>query len=92
MAVECLLAQLLLKTHGLDRRATLRRALSLYDKFLTRLRDYDLLSPSDVKLQERFSEDPEDFTLGSLGNPAQRRERKVASYKEEQALKAQVKV
>ncbi|KAL9108459.1 MAG: hypothetical protein Q9227_006793 [Pyrenula ochraceoflavens] len=92
LATEYFLAQLLLRCHWLDRATILQRVLSLYRVFLGRLKNYELLSTSDTKLYERFSESPTMFTLASTDNPAQRRERKIARFKEEQRLKSQLKL
>ncbi|KAJ9222227.1 hypothetical protein DTO169C6_5356 [Paecilomyces variotii] len=87
LTVDYLLAELLQRSYSSDREALLRRALQYYESFLARLEDYDLLSPSDKKLYERYAEDPKSFTLAPMNDAAARREVKVNRFREEKELK-----
>ncbi|KAL2006179.1 hypothetical protein VTN00DRAFT_9833 [Thermoascus crustaceus] len=87
LTVDYLLADLLQRSHNANRETVLRRSLEEYEKYLTRLDDYGLLSPADKKLYERYLENPSSFTLASMNDPAARREVKVARFREEKDLK-----
>lgn len=92
LTVDYLLAELLQRSYSSDREALLRRALQYYESFLARLEDYDLLSPSDKKLYERYAEDPKSFTLAPMNDAAARREVKVNRFREEKELKQKLEV
>lgn len=80
------------RSSQLDRQRTLRRVCELYDGFLERLREYDLLSAPNRKLYERFSRDPATFSLAALNDTAERRSVKIARLQEEKALKSKLQV
>lgn len=92
MTVDYLLADLLQRSSGPDREAVLRRALTEYEKYLMRLHEYDLLSPDDKKLHERYLENPSTFALASINDVATRRQVKVARFREEKELKQKLEV
>lgn len=92
LTVDYLLAELLQRSYNSDREALLRRALQYYESFLSHLDDYDLLSPSDKKLYERYSESPSTFTLAPMNDAATRREVKVTRFREEKELKQKLEV
>ncbi|KAI5286341.1 hypothetical protein KEM52_002035 [Ascosphaera acerosa] len=68
------------------RQPLLTRVSSLYEAYLSRLDDYGLLSDSDRKLYERYTDSPATFTLAPVTNAAARRETKIARYREEKQL------
>jgi immunoglobulin-binding protein 1 len=70
----------------------LQRALEAYERYLTQVDHYDLLSKGEKKLFERYSEDPERFTLATQNDPAARRSIKVARLREEKELKEKLNV
>ena len=92
LAVDCLLAEMLLKSYHGDRQQTLRQASGLCDSFLTRLEQYSILSGGDKKLYEQFQENPTSFTLAASTNAEERRRVKVARFQEEKALKTRLEV
>jgi hypothetical protein len=57
-----------------------------------RLDEYDLLSPADKKLFERYLENPSAFTLAPMNDAATRREVKVARFRLEKELKQKLEV
>jgi TAP42-like family. len=65
LTVDYLLAELLQRSYSSDRETLLRRALEYYESFLSRLDDYDLLSPNEKILYERYSENPSAFHFGA---------------------------
>lgn len=92
LTVDYLLAEVLQRSSTADRESILRRALSEYEKYLTRLDEYELLSPADKKLFERYLENPSAFTLASTNDAANRREVKVARFRQEKELKQKLEV
>jgi len=92
LAIEYLLGELLIKSYDGDRRQSLREASRLFDGFLTRLDQYDILSASDKKVYEQFQESPTSFTLAASNNAEERRRVKVARFQEEKALKTRLEV
>ncbi|KAF7591233.1 hypothetical protein BBP40_001838 [Aspergillus hancockii] len=81
------LAELLQRSYSSDRVSSLRRAFEQYEKFLTRLDDYELLNDKDKKLYERYTANPTSFSLTSVNDAAARREVKINRFKEEKELK-----
>ena len=91
-AVDHLLAEMLLKSYDGDRRQTLHQASRLYDSFLTRLDQYNILSTNDKKLYDQFQESQASFALAASTNAEERRRVKVARFQEEKALKTRLEV
>ncbi|PYH44537.1 IGBP1/TAP42 family protein [Aspergillus saccharolyticus JOP 1030-1] len=87
LTVEYLLADLLQRTYTNDREASLRRALSQYERFLSRLDEYEILSAGDKKLYERYAANPSSFSLTPTNDAAVRREVKINRFREEKELK-----
>lgn len=75
-----------------DRRAVLRRAQEVYERYLRLLDTYRLLSRSDQKLYERFIELRDEFSLISSNDPGARRDTKIARFKQENELKLKLEV
>lgn len=92
MTVDYFLAEILQRSSSSDREGLLRRATAEYEKYLTRIDEYDLLSPSDKKTFDRFLENPSAFSLASKNDAANRREVKVARFKQEKELKQKLEV
>ncbi|GAB7362237.1 hypothetical protein MBLNU230_g2262t1 [Neophaeotheca triangularis] len=72
-----------------SRKNNLRRASQNYESYLKRLDTYDILSRSDRGLLESYQESPATFTTttASSADAAARRDKKIARFKEEKALK-----
>ncbi|KAF7158436.1 hypothetical protein CNMCM5623_003439 [Aspergillus felis] len=87
LTVDYLLADILQRTYTSDREATIRRALELYEKYLSRLDDYGLLNDNEKKLHERYISDPSSFSLTPTNDAATRREVKLSRFREEKELK-----
>ncbi|KAJ5713332.1 uncharacterized protein N7483_010513 [Penicillium malachiteum] len=87
MTLEYLLAELIQRGPSADRESVLQNALTQYEKFLTRLDEYELLSKEDHKLFEAYMTNPSTFTLAPINDAAARRETKVRRFREEKELK-----
>ncbi|KAJ5370859.1 uncharacterized protein N7496_006951 [Penicillium cataractarum] len=87
MTLEYHLAELTQRGPTADREATLRSALEQYERFITRLDEYELLSAGDKKLLEQYMASPSTFTLAPLNDAAARRDVKVRRFREEKELK-----
>lgn len=64
----------------------LRRAREAYERYLALVDNYGILSKGDKKLQERYLDSRDDFSLMPLSNPTARRDTKIARLKQEQEL------
>lgn len=92
MTLEYHLAELTQRGSTADREATLRRTLEQYERFITRLDEYELLSAVDKKLFEQYMANPSTFTLAPLNDAATRRDVKVRRFREEKELKQKLEV
>lgn len=92
LTVDYFLADLLQRSYSSDRETLLRRAIAQYERYLARLDDYDLLSPSDKKLYVQFEANPAKFSLTPTNDAAIRREVKVNRLREEKELKQKLEV
>lgn len=90
--MDYFLADLIQRSYSPNREAILRRAFDQYERYLTRLDQYDLLSDNDKKLYERYAANPSAFTLTPVNDATTRREVKVNRLKEEKELKAKLEV
>ncbi|KAF7716634.1 Uncharacterized protein PECH_006475 [Penicillium ucsense] len=87
LTLEYYLAELMQRASSSDREKSLRRTLQLYESFLSRLENYELLSPGDKKLFEQYMANPSTFTLAPLNDATARRDIKVRRFREEKELK-----
>ncbi|CAI7604929.1 hypothetical protein N7533_003136 [Penicillium manginii] len=87
MTLEYHLAELTQRAATSDREAVLRQALEQYEKFLTRLDEYELLSGGDKRLFVQYMANPTTFTLAPTSDAATRRDIKVRRFREEKELK-----
>ncbi|KAH8705120.1 putative TOR signaling pathway regulator [Talaromyces proteolyticus] len=87
LTVDYFLAELLQRSSSSDRGELLRRATAEYEKYLTRLDQYELLSASDRKMFEQYLENPFTFSLASKNDAQNRRDIKVARFRQEKELK-----
>ncbi|KJK68467.1 TAP42-like family protein [Aspergillus parasiticus SU-1] len=87
LTVSYHLAELLQRSYTSDRVSSLRRALEQYERYLTRLDDYELLNDKDKKLYERYTANPASFSLTPVNDAAARREVKINRFREEKELK-----
>ncbi|KAH8714060.1 type 2A phosphatase-associated protein 42 [Phaeosphaeriaceae sp. PMI808] len=69
------------------RKATMLRARDHYDSFLKLLDSYDILSASDSRLLEAYTDDKATFSTASTKDAAARRDAKIARFRQEKDLK-----
>ena len=88
MAISYHLAELIQKLTGdiSARKHNLLNARDQYDRFLKLLDSYDILSASDAKLYEQYTDDRSNFSVAPKDATA-RRNAKIARFKEEKELK-----
>lgn len=92
MTLQYHLAELVQRTSRADRESVLRQALDCYERYLTQLDEYELLSGGDKKLFERYVANPSTFTLAPMNDAAARRDVKVKRFREEKELKQKLEV
>ncbi|PVH96019.1 TAP42-domain-containing protein [Periconia macrospinosa] len=90
MSIAYHLAELVQKLRTTDipsRKGNLLQARGYYERFMKLLDSYDMLSRSDAKLWEAYTEDKEHFSTANTKDAAARREVKIARFREEKELK-----
>jgi hypothetical protein len=94
MTINYQLAELVQKIAGdvSERKGNLLRARGYFERFLKLLDSYDLLSKSDARLFETYSEDKDQFSTTQTRDAAPRREAKIARFKAEKELKRKLEV
>lgn len=75
-----------------SRKAVLRRAQEAFERYLSLLDTYRMLSKNDRKLYERYVEGRDDFSLTTSNDPSARRDAKIARYRQENELKLKLEV
>ncbi|KAI9829855.1 MAG: hypothetical protein M1819_005953 [Sarea resinae] len=90
LLIDFYLAELVQKENTPNRKATLSRAREAYDRYLSALEMYEILSREEQRLYERFQESPGSFSTASTTDAAARRETKIARFKEEKELKSKL--
>ena len=75
-----------------ERKAFLLSAQDAYARYLALLDTYDMLSPSDKRLYQRYIESKAAFSLLRSSSPEVRREDKIARFTQEQELKQKLEV
>ena len=92
LLIDYYLADLRLKDSVTERITVLRQAQEAYERYLTLLDTYVMLSTSDQKLYERYVENRDEFSLVSSNDPGARRDTKIARFKRENELKLKLEV
>ena len=92
LAIDYWLGNLHVRQQSPERKSALQQSQGAYDRYLGRLDDYDLLSRDDKKLYERFQEDKTIFSLLGTGDATQKRNTKIARYRQEKELQQQLEV
>jgi hypothetical protein len=92
LLINYYLAELILKKTAADRKQSLLQARSHYERFLKLLDSYDMLSKSDTKIYERYTETPDTFSTAPVTDAAARRDTKIARFKAEKELKSRIEV
>jgi immunoglobulin-binding protein 1 len=86
------LAELTQRITSGDRKANVLKARLFYERFLRLLDTYDVLSRSDSKLYETYTDNPNTFSTASTTDAVARRDTKIARFKEEKELKRKLEV
>lgn len=86
------LAGLLLRRIGAVRKTILHQARLEYEQYLKLIDSYDILSPSDARIYQRYLADPDNFSTTSAPDAAARRHVKITRFKEERDLKQKLDV
>ncbi|KAH8651517.1 TAP42-like protein [Tricladium varicosporioides] len=81
------LAELVLRISSSDRKGVIQRARDAYERYLTLLDHYEILSGPDKKLYHTYTESPTSFSTISTKDPNARRNAKIANFKQEKELK-----
>jgi immunoglobulin-binding protein 1 len=92
LQIDYQLADLVARRHDSDRKQILKSSQEAYDRFLTLLDLYHILSPTDKKLYEEYQEAPTSFSITSRKDAAVRRENKIARFRQEKQLKKDLEV
>lgn len=92
LSIDYDLADLIPRTANGDRKMLLERSREAYERYLDLLDSYDMLSPSDHKLYERYREDKSHFTLLAGSDPSSKRDTKIARFKQEKGLRDKLSV
>jgi immunoglobulin-binding protein 1 len=90
--VDCLLAEIKIRSYGDDRLSSLREASDLLENFLMRLDQYSLLSKRDRELYTRYLEERNAFRLAATNNAEEKRKIKITRFQEEKSLKQKLEV
>ena len=75
-----------------SRKAMLRRAQEAFERYLSLLDTYRMLSRNDRKLYERYMDGRDDFSLMTSNDSSARRDAKIARYRQENELKLKLEV
>ena len=92
LVIDYRLADLILRISSNDRKSVLQRAREFYDRYLSLLDHYEILSVADKKLYHTYTESPTAFSTFSTTDPNARRGAKIANFKLEKDLKKKLEV
>ena len=92
LSIDYWLGDLIPRQRSSARKPLLQQSRGAYERYLGRLEDYDLLSKDDKKLDERFQENKAAFSLLGNGDATQKRNIKIARYRQEKDLKQKFEV
>jgi len=94
LGVDYLLAELTMRSYNPDnRKSQLDSAAYLFEKFLTRLDEYNLLSQPNTKLFQTYKEDKRNFRITpDSANPEAKRNTKIKRFQDEKQLKARLQL
>ncbi|MDI1486523.1 MAG: Type 2A phosphatase-associated protein 42 [Ramalina farinacea] len=92
LSIDYYQADIILKQTTLDRKHLLRQAQTFQENFIQLLDTYRILSKSNSKLYERYTEDRDNFSLLLSNDAAARRDTKITRFKEEKQLKQKLEV
>ncbi|MCJ1250625.1 hypothetical protein MMC30_007853 [Trapelia coarctata] len=87
LSIDYILGDLVPRTKSTDRKPLLRVSQVAYERYLSLIDTYDLLSKNDKKLYERYQDSRDTFSLLPSSDMSIRRETKIARFQEEKDLK-----
>jgi hypothetical protein len=83
---------LMLRVADFDRKVVIDKAREAYERHLSLLDHYEILSEAEKKSYLAYNEDPAKFSTISITNPTARRAAKIANFKQESELKRKLQV
>ena len=92
LSIAYFLGDLIPRRTGSNRKALLKDSQNAYERYLSLLDRYDLLSKNDKKLYERYLDSRDSFSLLASSDASIRRDTKIARFKQEKDLKQKLEV
>ena len=92
LSIDYYLGNLLSNAVKSNRKGQVLSTREAYERFLTLLDRYAILSKGDQKLWERYQDDKDAFTLLPSSDASSRRESKITRFKEGKALEKKIEV
>jgi hypothetical protein len=92
LLINYTLGELILRLSNGDRKQILQKARDAYERYLSLLDNYGILSAADRKLYNIYTESPITFSTISTTDPNARRGAKIANFKAEKELKKKLEV
>ncbi|KAI9053194.1 hypothetical protein LZ554_003460 [Drepanopeziza brunnea f. sp. 'monogermtubi'] len=86
------LADLILRVSSKNRKGTLQQAREAYERYLSLLDHYEILTGAEKKLYNAYTEYPTTFSTINNSDPNARRATKIANFKLEKELKQKLEV
>jgi immunoglobulin-binding protein 1 len=86
------LGDLIIRVSSTDRKTVLQNGREAYERYLSLLDHYEILSTADKKLYQAYVESPTTFSTISTMDPSVRRGAKIANFKAEKDLKKKLEV
>jgi immunoglobulin-binding protein 1 len=86
------LGELILRVSNSDRKNSLAEARDAFERYLTLLDHYEILSAADKKLYKTYVNAPTKFSTISTTDPNARRGAKIANFQQEKELKKKLEV
>jgi hypothetical protein len=83
---------LLVRVADTDRKAALEKARVAYERYLSLLSHYDILSTTEKKLYENYIDSPTTFSTIPTSDLTARRAAKIANFQQEKELKRKLEV
>ena len=92
ISIDYYLGNLISNGISSNRKGQILHAQEAYERFLTLLDQYAMLSKGDQKLWERYQDDKDAFTLLASSDASERRASKIARFKEGKELEQKIEV
>lgn len=92
LLIDYRLGELLAKVSNKDRKSTLQKSRAAYERYMSLLDHYGILSSPEKKLYDLYLENPTTFSTIPISNAEARRAAKIANYNQEKDLKKKLDV